>query len=711
RFAQAVADERVRVRSTLELMSHVGRTCEARGIPYLFPKAFQDYPDFGDDVDLLVLRRSTRVDTAIVAGLPTVPVARDLGERFAGTATYRIRGCSSPLDVQHGRLGIVGEHDEFPRVLVQHARPIVVDGIAFAEPPPEDQLVLQGLQRVPGRLRIALSDVVFTISTLRRPTLDWDYVIVTARRYGALPGLGCYLGYVDQIHRDVFARPLLSDTVARALTLEGWGRIAFRDGGYRFPIVRANGRLYWGQLRHRIASGDWGGAGRLFLIPLVAGARAGRRLTGGTPPPAPRGAGPRRAAVGEGRTIHRSPRAPMNTDRILVLDGRTIEALACVRSLGRAGYWVAVGGKRRWPLASWSRYCHASYHYPEETLDGFASLRRWAQQHNVRVVLPLTEATTQLCNAERGEWEALGITLGCAPDAVLSRAFDKAETLRRAAACGVQIPPTRFPTSLAECREAAEALGYPCVVKPRFTSAWNGHGFLPDLGPTYAKDVAELEAAVRSRRQGEYWPIIQAFVPGKGKGVFTVCDHGRPIAWFAHERLRDVRPSGSGSSLRRSVALDPRLQTRAERLLAQMEWHGPAMVEFRDEGTGAPWLMEVNGRFWGSLQLSVAAGRDFPRIWTEILTGKPPDPPASYREGVILRWLWGDVKRLLYILAGRPAGYPGTYPTVAQGLRELFGRQPPGTKLEVWDPQDPWPAVGEWAEGAREVFIKALRSR
>ncbi|PYO79086.1 MAG: hypothetical protein DMD67_03450, partial [Gemmatimonadetes bacterium] len=272
-----MADERVRVRSTLELMSHVGRTCEARGIPYLFPKAFQDYPDFGDDVDLLVLRRSTRVDTAIVAGLPIVAVARDLGERFAVTATYRIRGCSSPLDVQHGRLGIVGEHDEFPRVLVQHARPIVVDGIAFAEPPPEDQLVLQGLQRVPGRLRIALSDVVFTVSTLRRSTLDWDYVIATARRYGALPGLGCYLGYVDQIHRDVFARPLLSDTVPGALPLEGWGRIAFRDGGYRFPIVRANGRLYWGQLRHRIASGDWGGAGRLFLIPLVAGARAGRR--------------------------------------------------------------------------------------------------------------------------------------------------------------------------------------------------------------------------------------------------------------------------------------------------------------------------------------------------------------------------------------------------------------------------------------------------
>src|SRR2546422_7527370 len=62
-------------------------------------------------------------------------------------------------------------------------------------------------------------------------------------------------------------------------------------------------------------------------------------------------------------------------------------------------------------------------------------------------------------------------------------------------------------------------------------------------------------------------------------------------------RSRDVRPAGSGSSLRRSIALDPRLQQPAERLLAEMRWHGPAMVEFRDDGQGEPWLMEVNGRF------------------------------------------------------------------------------------------------------------------
>jgi hypothetical protein len=36
------------------------------------------------------------------------------------------------------------------------------------------------------------------------------------------------------------------------------------------------------------------------------------------------------------------------------------------------------------------------------------------------------------------------------------------------------------------------------------------------------------------------------------------------------------------------------------------------MVEFKDDGVNPPCLMEINGRFWGSLQLAIDAGVDFP---------------------------------------------------------------------------------------------------
>ncbi len=394
----------------------------------------------------------------------------------------------------------------------------------------------------------------------------------------------------------------------------------------------------------------------------------------------------------------------MTPGGVLVLDGQTNQALACVRALGAAGFPVDVASRQRWPLAAWSRHCRASFRIAAETVAGFAPLVAWARRRGLTTVLPLTERSCLLLDAERATWEAAGIAVACAPGDALRRVFDKARTLAVAEACGVAVPPTRAPTSLAECRVAAEALGYPVVVKARWSNALQNGAFLQDPGAAYAATPETLEAAVLARRQGPDWPLLQRFVPGQGKGIFALCDHGRIVASFAHERLRDVRPSGSGSSLRRSIAVDPRLLAPAERLLEALAWHGPAMVEFRDDGAETPWLMEVNGRFWGSLQLAVAAGLDFPTLWVRLLRGEPVAPgAAAYREGVTVRWLWGDVKRLLYILKGRPPGFPGAYPTRVEGLRELVGRQPAGTRSETWDARDPLPALGEWVSGVREL--------
>ena len=41
-------------------------------------------------------------------------------------------------------------------------------------------------------------------------------------------------------------------------------------------------------------------------------------------------------------------------ERVLVLDAHTNQALACVRSLGRAGHEVFVASHRALPLAAWS---------------------------------------------------------------------------------------------------------------------------------------------------------------------------------------------------------------------------------------------------------------------------------------------------------------------------------------------------------------------
>ena len=278
-FAEAVAKERERVRDAFALVERVSAICRARGIPFLFAKACQHYPDLGDDLDLLVLAPAATVDALLVRQLPATAQPRDVGAWIAGTVAFRVRGVATALDVQHERVGPVGEHRAYAISLVTRQRRIVVEGTACGAPAPEDQLVLQGVQRVSGRRSLRLCDVVYTVSSLRRDRLDWDYILGTARRIGVLSGLGCYLSYVEQIHRDAFWTPLLPAVARRALPLEGWGRVDFTHGAYRFPAVRVNGRMYLRQLAAGLWTANWGGTARLCCAPVVGAATAVRHLT------------------------------------------------------------------------------------------------------------------------------------------------------------------------------------------------------------------------------------------------------------------------------------------------------------------------------------------------------------------------------------------------------------------------------------------------
>jgi hypothetical protein len=108
--------------------------------------------------------------------------------------------------------------------------------------------------------------------------------------------------------------------------------------------------------------------------------------------------------------------------------------------------------------------------------------------------------------------------------------------------------------------------------------------------------------------------------------------------------------------------------------------------------------------------LAIEAGVDFPNLWLSVLLGQPVVPAPGYTEGVVIRWLWGDVKRFLYVIAGPPPGFTGTFPSVWEAVRDLLGRQCPQSHLEIFQRSDPWPAVGEWTEAAREIWKQARTS-
>jgi predicted ATP-grasp superfamily ATP-dependent carboligase len=72
------------------------------------------------------------------------------------------------------------------------------------------------------------------------------------------------------------------------------------------------------------------------------------------------------------------------------------------------------------------------------------------------------------------------------------------------------------------------------------------------------------------------------------------------------------------------------------------------MVEYKvDAATGVAYLMEINGRFWGSLQLAIDAGVDFPLLLVRCALGEPVPARPAYRTGTRGRWWWGEVDHVL----------------------------------------------------------------
>jgi len=137
----------------------------------------------------------------------------------------------------------------------------------------------------------------------------------------------------------------------------------------------------------------------------------------------------------------------------------------------------------------------------------------------------------------------------------------------------------------------------------------------------------------------------------------------------------------------------------AHALLGSLRWHGVAMVEFKlDPRDGRPKLMEINGRFWNSLPLAVAAGVDFPFLLYRLATEGDVPECFEYRSGVRCRWLVGDAQHLAGVLRGRPAGWPDAFPsrgrTVADFMK-CFGRDLHYDDLWI---SDPMPFIADLAD-------------
>jgi len=333
--------------------------------------------------------------------------------------------------------------------------------------------------------------------------------------------------------------------------------------------------------------------------------------------------------------------------KVLVTDASERKSLAAVRHLGERGLWVAAGGVKRWEQAFFSKYCRGKVLYPNPVKEPeafTAFMLEYLERNRFDCVLPMSCYTTILFSRHKDEFSRL-TNLAVPDHDLLQRVRDKVEIVKVARSLGIGAPETWQPADEDEARRLAARISYPCVVKYR-----RGTG---SMGIRYAHRPDELLHFYRTPAHetdvvfDEPTPIVQEYIPGRVTDVSFLCNRGRPRAAEVHTRTLTWPPSGGWGVTYLTVDA-PELKEKALRLLEEVGWHGPGLVEFKiDSRTGDEKLMEINTRFGGGLDVSRQAGVDFAWLTVKMAIEGEIEPVWDYRVGMKYRFLGSELKSIL----------------------------------------------------------------
>lgn len=295
------------------------------------------------------------------------------------------------------------------------------------------------------------------------------------------------------------------------------------------------------------------------------------------------------------------------------------DALAAIESawcLADAGYEVHAFARRgsRPALACSPAVRITHITAPEEdAVRCAAELAGLAGRTGAAALLPLDDYSVWLCD------RATCPTLVAGPlgDSAWL-ALDKREQLTRARAAGFMVPESRDAAS-----EPPPGSG-PWMVKPALAVELRGRRLRRPAGRTAATrgEVRDAAAAIGGPA------IVQSLISGSGEGVFGLATSRGVTALSAHRRIRMMNPGGSGSSACRSIPVPDDVAGPVHEFISASGWRGLFMIELLRDHRGTPWFMELNGRAWGSMALSVGRGLAYP-AWAVRAALSPDFVPAE----------------------------------------------------------------------------------
>lgn len=318
---------------------------------------------------------------------------------------------------------------------------------------------------------------------------------------------------------------------------------------------------------------------------------------------------------------------------IIVTDASSKHGLGIVRSLGKEGMKPYVLSYKRNSLSSFSKYSKGEivisedYHI-DELLHKLVGL-------DVELIIAVGTYSFRKIIPWKSKLKANGVDVIAVDYDKLDFAFDKKRVYGYAEKIGVPIPKTIYPKKIEDIEAISNELNYPCVIKGLLEVGDNA----VDYANTKFELVEKYQNLCKKYKYTEEdgLPMLQEYITGSGCAFFAVYNKGICGLTFQHKRIREYPVTGGASVCAESYK-NILLESYGRALLDGLSWHGVAMVEFKLNSENIPVLMEINPKFWGSTDLALEAGVNFPKALVDIHFGKTVHYSNKYKYPFRYHW-------------------------------------------------------------------------
>jgi predicted ATP-grasp superfamily ATP-dependent carboligase len=327
--------------------------------------------------------------------------------------------------------------------------------------------------------------------------------------------------------------------------------------------------------------------------------------------------------------------------KILITDASYKHTLGITRSLGKHGYKIDLIGSEN-SVSKYSKYCNKVVYdenrFREEFIDEFIDLLK---KENYYFLIAISAFAVELISKHSERIKKL-VDIHVPDIKNVELCLSKEKTYNHLKKIKINQPVTWDFYNYKEFLKALPKIKFPSIVKSKSE--------INKIDTEYYNSPKEL-----SRKVSEFFyennsiPIIQERVIGDGYGFFAIYLNGKCKSYFMHKRIREFPVMGGSSTCAKSI-YDEDLKNEGLKILNHLNWNGVAMVEFKKcQKTGKFYLIEINPKYWGSHDLAIECGMNFPLLSIQLIKNiKNNSQLVNYKTEQKYHWPFeGELMHLL----------------------------------------------------------------